>query len=115
MRYVLDTSVALKVVLPEPDSAQAVRLCAEAQAGVHELFAPDIFPIEAAHALARAERTGRIRQGDGWPLWQLLMTDRPTLHPYLPLMTRAFAIASGPGSGSTTACMSRSPNARAAS
>lgn len=94
MKYVLDTSVALKWVLQEQDSALALRLRDEARAGVHELLAPDLFPVEVAHSLTRAERRGRIRQQDGWPFWQVLMTDAPTLHPYLPLMPRAYALSS---------------------
>jgi hypothetical protein len=44
MRYVLDSCVALKWVLPEVDSDKALRLRADAQAGVHSLLAPDAFP-----------------------------------------------------------------------
>src|SRR5260370_23121241 len=61
MRYVLDLSVALKWVLAEPNAAIAVRLRDEFRKGIHELLAPDVFPIEVAHALARAERRGAIR------------------------------------------------------
>jgi predicted nucleic acid-binding protein len=64
MRYVLDSSVALKWVLPEPDSAKALRLRAEFQAAVHELLAPDVFPVEVGDALTRAERRGLIPVGD---------------------------------------------------
>ncbi len=53
MKYVLDSSVALKWVLPEPDSGRAIRLRDEARNGVHELLAPDIFIPEIANGLAR--------------------------------------------------------------
>lgn len=45
MRYVLDSSVALKWVLLEADSARAIRLRDDHLNGVHELIAPDLsFP-----------------------------------------------------------------------
>lgn len=55
MKYVLDSSVALKWALPEPDTAKALQLRADYRNGTHELIAPDFFPIEVAHALTRAE------------------------------------------------------------
>lgn len=64
MKYVLDSSVALKWVLPEPDSGRAVRLRDEYNALVHDLIAPDIFTPEIASGLAVAERQGRIKTGE---------------------------------------------------
>ena len=60
MRAVLDSCVALKTVLPESDTTKAVRLLNESRAGLHELLAPDVFPVEVAHALAKAERRGIV-------------------------------------------------------
>ncbi len=60
MRYVLDSNVALKWVLREDNSDKARQLRADVQQQVHELLAPDVFPIEVAHALARSERRGII-------------------------------------------------------
>ena len=65
MRCVLDSCVALKWVLPELDSATAIRLRDEFAGGIHELLTPDIFPIEVAHNLAKAERRGIIAPGEG--------------------------------------------------
>jgi len=65
MRYVLDSSVGLKLVLPESDSGKAIRLRDESRQGIHQLIAPDVFPIEVGHVLSKAERQGRIGQGDG--------------------------------------------------
>lgn len=56
MKYVLDASIALKWVLPEADTPQAVRLRNAYRQKLHELLAPDIFPAEVAHSLTRAER-----------------------------------------------------------
>jgi predicted nucleic acid-binding protein len=94
MKYVLDSSVALKWVLPEPDSAKAIQLRTDFQNGVHELIAPNIFYVEAAHALTRAERQRRIAVSGGWPLWRTIMVDCPTLSDSFPLMRRAFDLSS---------------------
>src|SRR5687768_945674 len=94
MMRVLDSNVAVKWVLPELESAKALRLRDEFQQGIQELIAPDIFPIEVAHALARAERRGIILPTEGWPKTVDVLTYTPGLHPYLPLLPRAFTIAS---------------------
>ncbi len=41
MKYILDASVALKWVLPEPLAAKARQLRDDYQKRLHELFAPD--------------------------------------------------------------------------
>jgi predicted nucleic acid-binding protein len=79
MRYVLDASVALKWVLPEPDSGKA-----EFRAGLHQLLAPDVFPVEVAHALARAERRNIVSPPQGAVLLADVLTTLPALHPSLP-------------------------------
>jgi predicted nucleic acid-binding protein len=94
MKYVLDSCVALKWYLPEADSAKALQLRADFLAAVHELFAPDIFPIECAHALTRAERQGILAVGDAdTHLVQLLRVSVP-LEAYHPLVRKAVAISS---------------------
>lgn len=94
MKVVLDSSVALKWVLAEPDSAEALQLRANFRSLVHELISPDFFPIEVAHALTRAERQRRIPAGTGWGLWQKVMSDCPTLMSWQALMPRAFDLSS---------------------
>lgn len=94
MKYVLDSSVAFKWEVVEIDSDKAVRLRDEARGGLHELIAPDFFPIEVAHSITRAQRQGRISTADGWRLWLGIMADAPILLPYLPLMPRAFSLSS---------------------
>lgn len=94
MKYVLDSNVAFKWVIPEIDSAAAIQLRDEFRQGIHELFAPDVFPIEVGHALTRAERQGRIQPPQGWALWLSVMSDCPRLEQYLSLMPRAYAISS---------------------
>ena len=94
MKYVLDSSVALKWVLPEPLSDKARNLRDNYRSGTHVLLAPDILPAEAAHALARAERRKIIPVGDAAKLLADLLTTAPQFHPYAPLLSRALAIAS---------------------
>jgi predicted nucleic acid-binding protein len=94
MRYVLDSNIALKWVLTEADSHKARRLRRDFQSQIHEPLAPDVFPIEVAHALAKAERRGVIPQGDANRLLTNVLSTPPQLHPYLPLLKRALDIAS---------------------
>jgi predicted nucleic acid-binding protein len=94
MKFVLDTSVAMKWFLPEPDSAKADSLRDDFRNGVHEFIAPDIFPTEAAHALARAERRKIIVRPQGTRDLLDLLSTLPQLHPSLGLLPLAFQIAS---------------------
>jgi predicted nucleic acid-binding protein len=64
MRYVLDSSAAMQWVLPEKDSAKAIRLRDDYHNAIHELLAPDLFPAEMLNGLTKAERTKRIGVGD---------------------------------------------------
>ena len=54
MRYVLDSCVAIKWFLAEPDSSKAIRVLDKFNRQIHDLLAPDAFPVEVAHALSRA-------------------------------------------------------------
>ena len=92
MKYVLDSSVAFKWVVPESDTPRAVQLRDEFRAAVHELIAPDVFPPELAHALTRAERQGRIN--DAVTRLIDVLTTSPILIPSLPLLLRAADISS---------------------
>ena len=94
MRYVLDSSAAIQWVLPEKDSAKAIRLRDDYHNAAHELLAPDIFPAEMINALTKAERTNRIGVGDARVLYSSIIADAPALHPYLPLLDRAGEVAS---------------------
>jgi predicted nucleic acid-binding protein len=94
MKYVLDASVALKWVLNEPDSGIADRFRDDVRNGVHALIAPDVFPIEAGHALTRAERRGLIPIGSAEAHWLDILTTAPTFFACLPLMRRAMAVSS---------------------
>jgi len=93
MKYVLDASVAVKLVLPEPDSAKALALEADFRNQIHDLIAPDTFPIEVAHALTKAERRGLLLPGQAAARLSRILAYPPDLMPYLPLLSRAVEIA----------------------
>jgi predicted nucleic acid-binding protein len=91
--YVLDASVALKWVLQEPDSPQAIRLRDEALRGLHEFIAPEHFAVEVAHALTKAHRRGQIAGADVSQMLAEVLQYGPVLLPTLPLLFPATAIA----------------------
>jgi predicted nucleic acid-binding protein len=66
----------------------------DTRVGTHALVSPDVFPVEAGHALTRAERQLRITPPNGWLGWRAILADCPQLHPSLPLMPRAHALSS---------------------
>jgi predicted nucleic acid-binding protein len=94
MKYVIDSSVAVKWVLAEKEDAKARKLRDEYRNAIHELFAPDVFTTELAHALTRAERQKRITPGEALVLWTDVMTAAPTLIRAVPLTPRALEISS---------------------
>ncbi len=94
MRYVLDSNVAIKWVLPEADTPKAVQFRNEIRQGVHEILAPDIYAVEVGHALTKAERRGVIQPPLGVRRLQSVLRYPPVLHAYLPLLPRAFEISS---------------------
>jgi len=94
MKYVIDASVALKWVLTEPDSPKAISLRADFRNQIHELLAPDVFTVEVAHALTRAERKGLIKTPQAIRLLaDVLSTPIPMVH-FRPLLSRAISISS---------------------
>lgn len=94
MRYVLDSCVAFKWVVPEADSDKALRLHDDYLAGGLDLIAPDVYPVEVTHALTRAERRGRISVGEASNLLVASLGTLPDLEPSLDLLTRACDISS---------------------
>ena len=93
MKYVLDSSVALKWVLPEVDSGKAIRLRDEYNRGMHALLAPEIFTPEVANGLASAERQKRIMTGEAALLLHDVIRSAPALYPNHPLLIRAMELA----------------------
>ena len=94
MKYVIDSSVAFKWVVPEPHSDKALRLRADFENAVHDLSAPDVFPIEIGHALTRAERQKRIPVGAAIPLLTDILRTLPHLEHSMPYLLRARQISS---------------------
>jgi predicted nucleic acid-binding protein len=94
MIYVLDSNVAFKWHVREDGSDQALRVRDDFIKGIHTLLSPDIFPVEIAHSLTRAERQGRITPVDGALHLQDMLATLPNLHPYLSLLPRAYEISS---------------------
>lgn len=94
MRFVIDCSVAFKWNVLEPHSDRARLLRAEFESGMHDLLAPDLFPIEIANSFTVAERRGRIAAGQSTLFLADVLTSLPTLIPSLPdLLPRAQIIA----------------------
>lgn len=93
MRFVFDASVAIKLVLPESDSDKALALESDFRNQIHELIAPNIYPVEVAHALTKAERRGILQPGEAETRLARLLTYPPDLFAYLPLLGRAVEIA----------------------
>jgi predicted nucleic acid-binding protein len=93
MKYVLDSSVALKWVLPEADSGTALRLLDETNNAIHELIAPDLFSPEVANGLATAERQGRIKPGEAATLLLDIVRQAPAIHVSSSYLIRALEVA----------------------
>lgn len=94
MKAVLDIAVALKWVLAEADSAKALNLRAEFKRGIHELLAPDTFPVECSNSLVKAERKKILQPGEAAGLIADVLSTPPDLYSYPPLLGRAVEIAS---------------------
>jgi predicted nucleic acid-binding protein len=93
MKYVRDSSVALKWVLPEADSQTALRLLDETNNAIHQLIAPDIFSPEVANGLATAERQARIKPGEAATLLLAIIRQAPAIHASSTLLIRAMEVA----------------------
>jgi predicted nucleic acid-binding protein len=94
MKYVLDSSVSFKWAVVEQDTPKARRVRHDFLNALLELLAPDVFPVEIAHALTRAERQGRITPVQGAQLFTDILKVLPLLRSSLPLLPRAYEISS---------------------
>jgi predicted nucleic acid-binding protein len=93
MRCVLDSNVAVKWLLQEDLSDKARVFRDEFIRGVHELLAPDVFTVECAHALTRAQRQGRVIVAEVYAFMADLLTTLPDFHPHAALLSRALDIS----------------------
>ncbi len=94
MKLILDASIALKWVLAEPDSSEALQVRRGFLNGQHDLIAPDLFPYEIAYALTKAERRRAITVGRAEELAAKVFASMPELYPAVDLLFRAIAISS---------------------
>src|SRR3989442_35968 len=99
MRYVLDSGVAFKCLVPENDTDKAIHLRDAYLVNTHDLLAPDVFPVELAHGLTRAERQRRVTPVQGAMLMRAALNTLPVLHASLSLLPRAYQISSLVGIG----------------
>jgi len=68
MKYVIDANVALRWVLNEAYSEQAIALREAFRRGVCELLAPEFFPLEVANALNQSGAPQGYPPGAGKPV-----------------------------------------------
>jgi predicted nucleic acid-binding protein len=91
--FVCDASVALKWVVNEPLSAEALRLREDFRNGVHRLIAPDIFRVEVGHVLSKLHRQRTLTEIEAEAALVEVLTTTPDLQDSLPLFPRAFELA----------------------
>lgn len=89
MKLVLDSSVGLKVVIPEPDSDKASAI----QEGGHELLAPDIYPLEAAHVISKLFRQKKITANEANRILTDVLDTRPAVKNSMRLLSQAYEIS----------------------
>ena len=90
MKYVIDSNVALKWVIDEPNSDKARRLRDEYRNGLCEILAPDFFIGECGYALFKLEHQGKIVQAD--QLLATILLDCPLLEESINIVATAAAI-----------------------
>ena len=89
MRLVVDASVAIEWLVPEPFSDAADRLLT----GAHDLIAPDLLLLEAAAALWKKSRRGELSAREADAAMANLANGPIELWPMRPLIGSAVALA----------------------
>lgn len=87
MNLVIDASIAIKWVIDEPDSAEAVLLRRE------RLFAPELMIAECANVLWKKLRRNEVTPAEALLAGQLIAQSNTQLHSLPPLMERAQTLA----------------------
>lgn len=92
---VIDASVALKWVLPEPDSAAALGLRDRLAGSGEAAYVPDLFWAETANVLWRLTRSGapRLEPAEARELVEVLRSAPLSTVPVGPVAGRALQIA----------------------
>jgi predicted nucleic acid-binding protein len=80
-------------VLEEELSKKARLLRDDFVHGTHEFPSPDVFLADAAHALTRAHRQGRITSSEVEFFMADVLTTLPEFRSYYPLLSRAIEIS----------------------
>ena len=94
MKYVLDSSVALKWGLPEADTAASpFDSSTKPITPSTNSCARHLLPPEVANGLATAERQGRIKPGEAAVLLLGIIRQAPAIHPASTLLIRAMEVA----------------------
>ena len=91
--FVVEVSVVVKWMLPEPLTANAVRL----QTPSHQLHAPSFLEIELANVLWKKVRQGLVSRVQAEAFLQQLSGLPLSRHPDAPLIGTAFDIADRSG------------------
>src|SRR5438132_12354879 len=93
MKSVLDSSVAVKWSIAEPDTDKALRLRDAYRLGQHELIAPDWFLAEVANVFGKAAARGRMTAAEASQAYNEVVQDAPKMHPSVPLVKDALDLA----------------------
>ncbi len=92
--FVVDASVAVKWVLPEPGADRARSLLEEYARGAAELLAPDIYVAEVSNVLwKRTHLTGDLIEDDAREALDSLSAALPALVPSAALASQALELA----------------------
>ena len=94
MRLILDACVAIAAVVAEDHTFAARALREGFRNRIHELIAPDSLPIEVAHALTRAERMKKLKEGRAQDGFSEVLDPCPILYPYFDYLDRAMELSS---------------------
>lgn len=94
VKLVVDANIGWKTLVLEDNSEKALRLFDEFRKGLHELFAPDLYPIEVGNTLVNAARSGIVTAVELPAMYADLIGGLPIICPSISLFPRAFDIAS---------------------
>jgi predicted nucleic acid-binding protein len=94
VKLVLDSSIGVKTIIPEHDSAKAWQLQSDRRKGIHELLAPDLYLLEVSNILISAHRSGKVAVQDLPFTYLEMFRQQPVISPVTTYLPNAFKIAS---------------------
>ena len=92
-QLVVDSSVAIKWVLPQPNSPQALDILEQHQTGKLRLLAPDLIYAEIGNIVWKLSHFGRLSQDDGLKALQLFQSIKLGITPSQALLETAYQFA----------------------